>query len=405
MIESADSFSKVHVILCTDIQPFPLAETSLCCSVAVQENSSVLLNAICATAAAHEAASRIGGKNPLATLISSPNLISSQREALRYKAVTLQLLSQILGNKSSRITDATVLCVAVLLIVDAIFGDVVALTAHICGLEHMLEQHELSKAVSTHIKLAILKASIIQRTQPLHQLSCYEQCRFDALSCQIADPQDAVVLGSGIWSSRASRQISPAIQDCARCMAHLILFIERAKASRRKVNTLSIDDFIALEHILISMPYRRSLSGMDECIRLALLLYSNIAIWKIPLSFAWVGSLVACLKIALLSLRSDEVTKDRSGLLFWILLMGRYAASVGHSEGEIMWWSNRLKLMVSVLQITKWEGAQEILKQFFFVDEVCGESWKTVWGMLVGREEEDDEKILQEFKHPCSYHS
>ena len=382
---------------------------SLCCSTAIQENSPALLNAICFTAATHEAAARIGSKSPVDMLSSSQSLDSPQQQALRYKAIALQSLTLMLEHNNNSITEATILCVAVLLIAAAIFGDRVALTAHIHGLKHMLAllggENQLSQPVSTHIQLASLKACLFQRAKPLCKLSLYVKSRFNVLSRQIFQPEAAAVLGSGIWSCQSPSQISPAIQDCARCMAHLILIIERDKATRKKSNTLTIDDIMALEHVLISMPHQYALSELDECIRLALLLYSNISIWKTPLPFAWVVSLVNGLKTALLSLSWDGVVKDHAQLLFWILLMGRHAASVGHSEEETMWWSIKLQCIVSSLQISQWEEAQQILEQFFFVDDVCGRSWKVVWKTLLGKSKEGDEKAFQEFQHPCSYHS
>ena len=286
-----------------------------------------------------------------------------------------------------------------------------ALTAHSNGLRHMLEllggEHNLSHLVSAHVQLTTLKSSLVQQTPPPFKLRPHIQCRFDALIGVITNLEESAfptVLGSGFFSCAVSSEVCPVIQGCLRYMTQFIVHIERAKAMRKASNPPNVEDFIALEHVLISMPYQISLSAMDECIRLALLLYSNIAIWKTPLWFSWVVSLLSGLKIALLSLEWQNIATEHVELLFWILFMGRHAASAGQEIEELTWWSIKLKCLLSDLRLEEWGQARQILEKFFFVEELCGKSWRLTWEAVMTQGKEDKAIRSLEMRHPCNHH-
>ena len=338
-----------------------------------------------------------------------PNIFSAHHEALRHKDVSLRLLSEIVTLETPAITEATILCVTLLLTAEAVLGESMALTAHSTGLRHMVElfggEDVLSPAVSTHVQLADLKRAQVQQTRPSFKLRPYIQGRFDDLSSHTFHAEEGLlsVLGSRFLSRPFSAQISPAVHKCLRYARRLILVVERSRPVRTGLETYSINDFMALEHSVTSLPYQYSLGEMDECVRTSLLLYSNIAIWRTPLYFAWVVSLVTKLRAALLALNWQTVAQEHAEPLFWMLLMGRHAVSVGHGEDEIMWWSTMLERIVLSLRLWKWEEAEKILEGFFYVKSVCGRSWEAVWKTVVDGNPGDEEMKRRATKHPCDY--
>ena len=397
--------SPVHVILCSPIQPLPLVKTSFCCSTAVQENSAALLHAICYTAAAHEAVARDVLDNPLKLLKTSHPTFSTQEDTLRHKALSLNLLSKQLTQDPDdiSITEAPILCVTVLLAAEAILGDSAALIAHTNGLIRMIElfggEELLSPTAATHVNLVDVKSAVVRQMRPSFPLRPDLRRRFDDLSAEFFQPEDATLffVGSRFLSQPLSGKISPLLRQCLQYTCHLISIVEQYHHSRQYSSIYNINDFLALEHILLSLPYEYSLDALENCIRLALLLYSNIALWITPLYFAWVVSLVHQLQAALLALDWEDVTQNHPELLLWFLLLGRYAASSMYTEGEAAWWTAKVQLVISILGVRQWEEARQIVKGFFYVDRLCSGPWQTVWGSV----ELGNETRLRAMKHPC----
>lgn len=407
---SLTSSDKVHVILCEGIQPLSFARRTLCCSAAIQENCTALLYAVCFTTAVHELASQCQSRDPLKTIAFSGTTIKPYREALRYKSQSLQLLTRLLAQTNVAVTEASILCVVVLLAAAAIYGDQVALAAHSNGLVHLVHllggEGNLSDGISDHVQLASLKSCLIQQTPPLFNLRPSLKSRFEVRSDEIlhfGEIAFPVSSGFGLACCSVSSILSPAVCRCLRYMALLISQSKRSKATGMTWGALDVEDFIILEHTLLSLPYQTSLGELDQCICLALLLYSNIAIWKTPLWFPWVLSLVKGLRTAVDPLRWLEFSKETSFLMFWMLFLGRHAAQAAQQE-EIEWWSGELKRLTSDLRIKEWHEARQILKQFFYDEAVCDQSWQSTWEAVMTPENEDTITRQLKTTHPCNFH-
>ena len=397
--------SPVHVILCSPIQPLPLVKTSLCCSTAIQENSAALLHAICYTASAHEAVARDVLDNTLNLQKTSDPIFSTQDDTFRHKALSLNLLTKQLTQDPNEIiiTEAAILCVTILLAAEAILGDSAASVAHTNGLIRMIKlfggEELLSPTAATHVNLVDVKSAMLLQMRPSFPLRPYLRRHFDNLSAEIFQPQDTTLffLGSRFLSQPLSGKISPLLRKCLQYTCHLISIVEQYHHNRQLSGTYNINEFLALENILLTLPYEYSLDALENCIRLALLLYSNTALWTTPLYFAWLVSLVCQLQAALLALDWQDVTQEHPELLLWILLLGRYAASSMCTEGEVAWWTARVRLIASILGVRQWNEARQIVKGFLYVDRVCSGPWQTVWGSVVL----GDETRLRAMKHPC----
>ena len=173
------------------MQPFPLPKTNLCCAITIRNNSLALLHAICFTAAAHEAVTR-------GALANSGNLLQDSfnyplGDAFHHKAISLRHLNGLLSQGTATVNEASILCVVILLMAEAISCETVARAAHSKGLQHMVEmfggEEALSPAVSTHVQLVDIKHAKIERVRPFYPLRQSDQGRFDALSTAIFHSQ------------------------------------------------------------------------------------------------------------------------------------------------------------------------------------------------------------------------
>jgi hypothetical protein len=122
---------------------------------------------------------------------------------------------------------------------------------------------------------------------------------------------------------------------------------EQHKVHGHNLSTYGIDDFVALEHRLLSLPYEGELNELSKCLRVALLLYSNLAHWKTPLYFGWIQPLAAKLKTALIDL--DWQSKNH-GLevrqpLMWMFFLGGQATR-DQDVIDAAWWTLRLRLII-----------------------------------------------------------
>ena len=382
---SLTSHPSVQIALCGHLQPIPLPKTSICCSTAILQNSAVLLNAICFTGALHEAIARDVSTTPQ-RLFKHPTTTSSpQQDGFRHKALSLTLLNQLLTSTQSCISEATILAVTVLLVAEAISGDTSATAAHAKGLARVIEvyggEEILAPAIGTLIRLADVKAATVTQAPPTYTLPGYLRRRFSQPESHmlLRNNERLPLLGSSFSTPNLSHRLSGGLKRCLNYIRHLILVAEQYSNNSNLATTYSIDDFVALEHHLLSPPQEEFLSKLENCIRLALLLYSNTALWKTPVYFGWVVVLRGALKEALLALNWEVEVRKSGRLLVWMLFLGGHAA-IGQEGEEGAWWMERLRgLAVEWLGLRGWREVVGVLEGFLYVDLVSGRAWEGVW--------------------------
>ncbi|MCJ1393958.1 hypothetical protein MMC18_006835 [Xylographa bjoerkii] len=380
---------EFHTILCDGIQPISSASSNLCCSAAVQENSSPLLHAICFFAAAHEAAAQDEQSSPRDLLNASSISSPTQQNALYYKSVTLKLLGEEFS-KTLRITEATILCVALLLAAEAIIGDPTGLAVHTKGLIHIVKLFGgfdlLSPRVAAQVSFADIKAAIAQQRPP--SFSPRFSLRHPPSSFQA---QPLLV------------HLSPLIQHYLLLTQHLTLATHHS-TSHISTPPFTLSDFLSLEHALLSLPSSHLLSGLDNAVRIALLLYANTALWTPPLYFTWVLALLAQLKAAMLTREMHRVEVPHcEELLLWMAFLGGYVASAT-SGVEAVWWAVRLRDAAVHLGVGSWEQARGVVGGVLYVEEVYGAAWEEFWHYAVGGASAAPEGALRlRGPHPCKH--
>ncbi|MCJ1400307.1 hypothetical protein MMC11_003512 [Xylographa trunciseda] len=380
---------EFHLILCDSIQPVAPASNNLCCSAAVQDNSSPLLHAICFFAAAHEAAAQNEGSSPQEILNISSSSSPTQQNALYYKSVTLKTLSEEF-TKPLQITEATILCVALLLAAEAIIGDSTGLAVHTKGLVHIVKLFGgydlLSPRVAAQVSFADIKAAIAQRRAPAFSP------RFSLRQPLSSFPAQPLLV-----------HLSPLIQHYFLLTRHLTLAAHRPR-SHTSDSPFILVDFLSLEHALLSLPSSHLLSSLDNAARIALLLFTNTALWTPPLYFTWVLALLAQLKAAMRAHETQCAGLRRcEELLLWMAFLGGYVASAT-SGVEAVWWAGRLRDAAVRLGVRSRAQARGVVAGFLYVEDVYGGAWEEFWDYAVGGASAEPEGALRlRGPYPCTH--
>ncbi|MCJ1406101.1 hypothetical protein MMC19_000166 [Ptychographa xylographoides] len=363
---------------------------------------------MCFTAAVHEAIVRHVVSDPRQILDSSLPDSNVQQDALRHKAESLQLVSKTLAQAPHAMAEGTILCVSVLRVGEAVFGDKAAIAAHTKGMSRMVEIfggiNLLSSSVVTQVYLSDIKAATVLRTRPSFLLSPLLDRQFGELSMTPLQPSSLSLSGIGarFFSNSIAIYICPELLKWCQYIRHLVNMTVCTQNPQAPSARLSIIDFIILEHHLLSLPHDQFLVGIEEAIRVALLLYSNIGLWHIPRYFAWVEILVSALQAALVSLDWACYSQQCPDLLFWLLMLGLHAAG-RRTEVERKWFKESLEDIIKTIGLLKWQGARQILIEFLYVDSVFQKPYEKIWiDMALGsREDREMESMLG--RHPCRY--
>jgi hypothetical protein len=430
---------EFNMMLCNQIQPVQLAGPAFCCTAAVQYHSPALLHAVCYHGAAHEAVVRANfhlRQNMFRDLNFTDR---AEGDALYHKSQTLCKLRNALNSNENRqvAAETTVLCVAILLTAEATMPKDNSIENHTDALVRLVRAsgglNALSSMTASMIQLADMKAAIAQRRVPSFALQPHLLRRAQnytrLANSSISEDFNIANFGLGFAKPSLLPQLHPALLLAVAQARHLALAVSGSTKSSRPPQMPDIDDFIALEHSLLSLRGHHSLSPLDECVRLALLLFSNSALWRIPPFFNWMTSLVNELDITLERLDWRSNVEERAELLLWISLLGRYAVRMG-TEQQRRRWSERVSDVASRIEATSWKEVscelqkkvkgverirardiRQVVHTFAYVDDVYGHAWEEIWNEVILERASGDgassaqvprANIVPE-DHPCSY--
>ena len=408
--------SEFKVILCDSIQPIRTSGPATCCTQAMQLQSPALIHAICFQASAHIAVGRAG--LPLRqNMFKNPNrAYGLEQKALYHRAQSLSNLRQILSPENGVAVDSetSILCITLLLAAEAIMGDDMSLQSHANGLSQLVVAcggiDTLSSSTARFVRFVDVKASIAQGSAPRFDSKTPpgKKAQYSSLSAASAAPagDEFSTFGVGFSKPPLSQQMCPYLLSCVAQIKDLTLDSLNASNYLRGTGKYDIDDFIAVEHALLSFRSHHKLSPVEECVRLALLLFTNTALWRIPFYFNWIQHLICELKTILLLLNLETATQDYTNFFLWIMFMGCYATRTG-SFAERCWWSRQLNETATKAGLTTFQQAKCIVQDFAYLDEVYTMAWEQIWddAQSFGAgscEAERPERIKEE--HPCDYH-
>jgi hypothetical protein len=113
-----------------------------------------------------------------------------------------------------------------------------------------------------------------------------------------------------------------------------------------------------------------------ECCRLTALIYGVGVVLPVPNSHSVLQELVRRLMIAIGILDIRTFGAELGGVLLWMLVLGGIAAL---DTPERHWFASQLAWIVRRLVIDDWEGVEDILGSFLWLDSVCGQGGRLLW--------------------------
>ena len=393
-------------MLCDHIQPVRPAEQSICARTAIQEGSMTLFHAICFTSAAHESFTSSEVFDPR-TLFQRGTFASRlQNSAIQHKVAAISSLNAELSKPSisSAVTISMILSVTVLLTAEVVLGDdPKAMTAHLDGLYRMVSlnggESGLPESVKAQIRIIDIKTASILQSRPRFDLYTAIAHQIDGhleLSSPLHPP------GPKCSYFLCFSELSPDLRRCVDYTDYLVRVIESLNQGQKPCEQPSLDDFIALEHAILSSDVRADSSDLDICLRLALLLYCNTALWKTPLYFNWIVALRARLMRSLLAMEQRSLTSYYDDFLLWAFLLGQYAAAPGGVEEKIIWDLN-VRRVSTRLGLWQWSHTQAVIGSFLSSWRVYGHTWGSNWNHAVLGNGHQYTQPLP--KHPCVFNS
>ncbi|KAI9719682.1 MAG: hypothetical protein M1828_006114 [Chrysothrix sp. TS-e1954] len=369
--------SEFQMILCDDLLPSAPQSSPLCCSTAVLENSQALLHGICYIAAAHEAIQQARPSSFQDFIWGGSFKTPAHKDFLQYKSRSLKHLSDSLTQSTTdtlKITEATILCVALHLTGEAIANDKLACQAHLSGLSRAVELHggeeSLSPAAMTLVRIADLKAAALERRRPIFDYPSNVADCTGTFSGHTGDPLNLLTTGNPL-AGQVNQKLAECFCYAARLNSSSVL------SDVDETGTLShenIDAFVALEHSLLSLPSDHMLTSLENCARLALMLHSNINLFKIPTFFGWVIALTADLKSALMTLDWTKCLEKQASLLLWILMLGAQSARA-QDDTERMWWTVKLIDIATHLDVWSLEEVKQVTASIIPIGRACDDAW------------------------------
>lgn len=343
-----------------------------------------LMNAICFTGALHQIVCQM---NSLDMSAVKPQSIEqkSLQNAMKHKAKTLAEMNKALSDNKQAISNASLVCVSLLRGLEGVTGDRDAITAHTYGLKRMVELRggldNIDDLLAADILTSDTKVCLIDLSQPSFPLSPSWQERYRQLSATefIPHSPSLTYLGYRFFDPDIASILDPEMLQILHYFRHLINYVEQTASKEKQLpnDTYTSGEFLTAESLLLSFPYEgHSILNMNgriqECCRIAVLLYSNSALWNIPSYFALKQGLVRNFRNALKELDLEDCQACFPDLLLWLLFLGSWASE---QQLERTWYVHRLARVVQNLGLVTWEDTRLQLQGFFYVDRLLNKPW------------------------------
>jgi hypothetical protein len=128
----------------------------------------------------------------------------------------------------------------------------------------------------------------------------------------------------------------------------------------------------------LSMPWSLSKPkpNIYECCRLTALIYSIAVVFPVPNSHSVLQELGRrfMIEIGVLDIKTFGI--ELGGVLLWMLVLGGIAAL---DTPERHWFASQLAWIVRRLDIDDWEGVEDILGSFLWLDSACSQGGRLLW--------------------------
>lgn len=312
--------------------------------------------------------------------------------AMRHKSKTLVAMNSALSDTSRGISDASMITVSLLRGLDGVSGDMDGIRAHGFGLSRMVElrggMDNIDPGMMADIYTSDTKVCVIDLARPAFPLNKYWSQRFRKLSQIDFAPYSSTLayLGSRFFDSDLAGPVfSSEMLQIFHYFRHLINYVERivSKDKRAPMDTYTSGEFLIGETLLLSYPYdydrlvlTTQNARLEDCSRIAVLLYSNSALWNMPHYFAIKRGLVRCYRHALKQLDFEYCEARYPDLLIWMLFLGAWGSE---AQLERTWYVSRLARVVKNSGLQSWEEARLRIRGFLYVDRLFARPWSAIF--------------------------
>jgi hypothetical protein len=358
----------------------------MCAKAAVTDGESAMLHALCFIGAMHLVAS----KN--SSFFGNESLDQRVLQAaMLHKSKALSLMNGLLADPDQAIAESSIITVSLFAALEGIGGDIASAEIHSRGLARMVELRgglsALNPNVIGDIYTSDTKTAAVGLSKPIFPLTEYWKQRIDQLSSDDFTPGlVSPSLATRFFDPDLIQIFHPQILRTFRFIRHLINYTEYAKRKKgsQSLPGYTSGEFAVAEHLLLSFPYEgHPINTMNdqvqECTRIATLLYCNLALWTCPSYFALVKSLVINLRQAILKLDFSLCGRIYPDLMLWILFMGCFAAE-GRTERS--WFIIFVADVAKSLGLRQWPEVKRLLVKFFYVERTLKAPFVKVWDEL-----------------------
>ncbi|RFU36284.1 hypothetical protein B7463_g31, partial [Scytalidium lignicola] len=339
----------------------------------------MLFHALLSVTAAHQSC-LVGRKEP-------------STKAIKHRGHAIHMLNGTLRSQDLNLDDVMIATVLLLAVHDVFFGDIIAIESHLQGLELMIRIRGGVRTLGMEGALTDLlywidhACAFLTGSRPHFPLiapgSILEKERFRLdYSLPPAVPIHHTGFGclaaEGVISLEFGRLLEMVIFLTNRLKDGMATSVHNREPCRFHDTRAHIDEILHA-----AKDYDLSRSGeadIQECIRLAASIYSNMCFRDIPPASAIHSHLVDQLKLALVRSKLSSTWAGYRDVLIWVLFMG---GAVTTDQDSRLWILGLLKPICDQLGLADWGHVRESLRNFLWVDEFCEGPCKNLWMQMV----------------------
>lgn len=308
----------------------------------------------------------------------------SFRDMIQLRSRVMKSLQEIIMRPSEVQTELTVAVIANLLCVEAAQGNLEEVDAHVAGLKGIIDVlgglEVLGDWAITTIYCCDLMRGLLLDSPPVFDLLPNWALKTQNGCAYFKSYNPSFSVGERFFSSTWSPNIPPQLQSIIQSFQQVIPCFESMADLESRTLTFENDYLLLLMHQLYSLPYDYPLEPLHNTIRLSVMIYAVVRIWKLegkPGTECLVQRYRQSIEKGL-----DYLERTAPDLLFWALFLSSLASLGLPSHG---WCLVNVRKAAVQLGLKNWNDAKRVLEDFFFVCRPRNENAKTLWDSDIER--------------------
>lgn len=344
-----------------------------------------LLHALCALGALHHAQVLQAASSNFSpgSLVRSPHMFRAFSQH-KMRAITL-LRSRFSESTGIDYTSSTA-TVALLLLIEVMYGDRKTSLTHTRGLLALLDQSQWQDTEAGPLVADVLmidtKSATLNGLPPSVRPPITWMKRFGYLKMSQYSTgwTRHKCMGSGFLTAEMRRDLGIPFIRILLAMGKLIDTLELNMSEDNMASEIDGSHFLALEYELLEYQVNWEIGiyankRVLECCRLAALLYCNICVWIWPKGTTLVESLLSQLRTAILEWTLDPKCPQNLPFLLWLYFLGTLADS-NTEDGHFYQWG--VRTTAGSLSLRSDGELRKELQRYFYVERAMHPFLRTV---------------------------